>query len=57
MMGLGQSCDPIGGRRERHPVPGLAGADRKTGRQVRLAGAGRAEEHDVFAGDHEVQGP
>ena len=38
------------------PVPGLAGPDRQPDRQVGLAGAGRAEEHDVVRGGDEVQG-
>jgi hypothetical protein len=37
-------------------VPGLAGADGQPGRQVGLAGAGRAEEDHVVAGGDEVQG-
>jgi hypothetical protein len=46
----------LGGGGEQHPVPGLAGPDRQPGRQVGLAGAWWAEEHDVVAGGDEVQG-
>jgi hypothetical protein len=42
VVGVGEAGDPFGGGGERDPVPGLAGADRQPGRQVRLAGARRA---------------
>ena len=38
-------------------MAGLAGADRQPGREVGLAGAGRAEEHDVVLGGDEVERP
>ena len=56
VVGVGEPGDPFGGGGERDPVPGLAGADRQPGGQVGLAGAGRAEEHDVVLGGDEVQG-
>ena len=57
VMGFGQTGHPLAGGGEQHPVPGLAGPDRDTDGQVSLAGARRAEEHDVVFGDHEVQCP
>jgi hypothetical protein len=56
-LALGQACDPLGGGRERDAVAGQAGADRDRDRQVRLAGAGRAEQDDVLAGVQEVELP
>ena len=47
--------DPLRGGREQDPVPGLAGPDRQPGREVGLAGAGRAEEHHVLLAGDEVQ--
>jgi hypothetical protein len=41
---------------ERDPVAGLAGPHPQADRQVGLAGARRAEEHDVVAGGDEVEG-
>jgi hypothetical protein len=40
VMGLGQPGDPLAGGGEQDPVPGLAGADRDTDREVGFAGAG-----------------
>ena len=57
VMGFGQTGHPLAGGREQHPVPGLTRPDRDTDRQMGLAGARRAEEHDVVFGDHEVQCP
>jgi hypothetical protein len=37
MVGVGEPGDPAGGGGEQDPVPGLAGADRQPGGQVRLA--------------------
>ena len=56
VVGLGEAGDPFGGGGEQDPVPGLAGADGQADGQVGLAGAGRAEEHDVVAGGGEVEG-
>ncbi len=56
MVGVGEPGDPLGGGGEQDPVPGLAGPDRQADREMGLAGAGRAEEHDVVAGGDEVQG-
>ena len=56
MVGIGQAGDPLGRGREQDPVPGLAGPDRQPGGEVGLAGAWRAEEHDVVLGGDEVQG-
>ena len=56
VVGVGEPGDPFGGGGEQDPVPGLAGADRQPDREVGLAGAGWAEEHDVVAGGDEVQG-
>jgi hypothetical protein len=39
-VGLSEPGDPSGGGGERDPVPGLAGADRQPGGQVRLARPG-----------------
>ena len=44
MVGLGEPFDPLGGGGELDPVPGLAGPDGEAGREVGLAGAGRAEQ-------------
>src|SRR3954453_16560007 len=55
VMGLGQPGDPLGGGGELDPVAGLAGADGQPGGQVRLAGAGRAEQQHVFLRGDEVQ--
>jgi site-specific DNA recombinase len=57
VVGFGQSGRPFGGGGEQHPVAGLAGADRDTDGQVGFTSAGRAEEHDVVLGCHEVQRP
>jgi hypothetical protein len=46
-VGVGQAGDPVGGRREQHPVPVLGGDDAQRGSEVGLAGSGRAEHHDV----------
>ncbi len=56
MVGFSEAVDPLAGGGEQDPVSGLAGPDRDPGRQVGLAGSGRAEEHDVFSGGDEVQG-
>ena len=56
VVGVGEAGDPLGGGVEQDPVPGLAGPDRQTGRQVGLAGPGWAEEHHVVPGGDEVQG-
>src|ERR671919_438804 len=42
-------------RRATHAVAGEAGADRDRDRQVRLAGPGRPEQHDVVLGVQEVE--
>ena len=56
MVGVGEAGDPFGGGGEQDPVAGLAGPDRQADGEVGLAGAGRAEEHDVVLGGDEVQG-
>jgi hypothetical protein len=55
VVGVGEAGDPVRGGGERDAVPGLAGPDGQAGGQVGLAGAGRAEEHDVLAAGDEVQ--
>ena len=47
VLGGLEAVDPLLGGGERHAVAGLAGLDRQGDGQVRLAGAGRAEEADV----------
>ena len=47
--------DPFGGGGELDALAGEAGADRDGDRQVGLAGAGRAEQHDVVFGVQEVE--
>ena len=54
-LGVGQQRDPFGGGAERDAVAGQAGADPERDRQVRLAGAGRAEQDDVLAAGEEVE--
>jgi hypothetical protein len=56
VVGVGEAGDPLGGGGEQHPVPGLAAANREAGGQVRLAGAGWAEQQHVLPGGDEVQG-
>ena len=46
-LGVGQERDPFGRGPKRDAVAGHAGADRDGDREVRLAGAGRAEQDDV----------
>ncbi len=55
-VGVGEAVDPFGGGGERDAVAGLAGPDGQADGEVGLAGAGRAEEHDVVAGVDEVEG-
>ena len=52
---VGEQGDPFGGGAERDAVAGQAGADAERDRQVRLAGAGRAEQDDVLAAVEEVE--
>ena len=47
VLGCLEAVDPLLGGGERDAVAGLAGLDRQRDREVRLAGAGRAEEADV----------
>ena len=56
-LGVGEQRDPFGGGLERDAVPGQAGADPERDRQVRLAGAGRSEQHDVLFAGEEVELP
>ena len=56
-MRVAQQRDPFGGGAEGDAVPGQAGADAQGDGEVRLAGAGRAEQHDVLAAGEEVQLP
>ena len=55
-VGVGEAVDPFGGGGEGDAVAGVAGADAEADGEVGLAGAGRAEEHDVVAGGDEVEG-
>ena len=55
-MGVGEPVDPLAGGGEQHPVSGLAGPDGQPDRQMRFAGAGRAEEDHVLLAGDEVQG-
>ena len=54
-LGVGEQGDPFGRGAERDAVPGQTGADAERDRQVRLAGAGRAEQDDVLAAGEEVE--
>ncbi len=54
-LGVGEQRDPLGRRLEHDAVPGETRADAQRDRQVRLAGAGRAEQNDVLAAGEEVQ--
>jgi hypothetical protein len=56
-LGLRQPRDPLGRGSELHALAGQAGADRDRDRQVRLAGAGRAEQDHVLARVQEVELP
>jgi hypothetical protein len=56
-VGLGEAGDPLGRGGERDAVTGLAGPDADPDGEVGLAGARRAEEHDVGALGDEVEGP
>jgi hypothetical protein len=56
-LGVGEHRDPFGRGLERDAVAGEAGADPERDREVRLAGAGRAEQDDVLAAGKEVQQP
>jgi hypothetical protein len=55
MVRGGEPVDPFGRGGEQDAVPGLAGTDRQSDREVGLAGAGRAEEDHILAGGDEVQ--
>ena len=46
-MGVGEPGDPLGRGGEQDPVAVVGGGDAQAGGQVGLAGAGRAEQHDV----------
>ena len=54
-LGVGEQRDPFGGGAERDAVAGQAGADAERDREVRLAGAGRAEQDDVLFAGEEVE--
>ena len=54
-FGLGEPGDPLGRGRELHALAGQARADPEGGRDVGLAGAGRAEQDHVLAGVEEVE--
>ena len=54
-LGVGEQRDPFGGGAERDAVAGQAGADAERDAQVRLAGAGRAEQDDVLFAGEEVE--
>ena len=55
-VGEGEAVDPFGGGGEHDAVAGVAGADGQADGEVGLAGAGRAEEHDVVAGRRRSRG-
>jgi hypothetical protein len=52
---VGEQGDPFGRGAERDAMPGEAGADPQRDREVRLAGAGRPEQHDVLFAGEEVE--
>src|SRR5439155_23985875 len=52
---VAEAGDPLGRGREADALAGEAGTDAERDRQVRLAGAGRAEQDDVVAGGEEVE--
>jgi hypothetical protein len=54
-LGVSEHRDPFGRGAEQDAVPGQARADRKRDREVCLAGAGRAQQHDVLLAGQEVQ--
>jgi len=54
-LGVGQQGDPFGGGAKRDALAGQAGADAERDREVRLAGAGRAEQDDVLAAGEKVE--
>ena len=54
-LGVGEQRDPFGGGAEGDAVAGQAGADPERDREVRLAGAGRAEQDDVLLAGEEVE--
>src|SRR5439155_13265976 len=54
-FGLAEAGDPLGRGGELDALAGQAGADRERDREVGLAGAGRAEQQNVFAGVEEVE--
>ena len=56
-LGVGEPGDPFGGGAEGDAVAGQAGADPERDRQVRLAGAGRAEQDDVLAAGRKSSWP
>src|ERR671911_2764839 len=55
-VGESEPVDPFGGGGEHDAVTVLAGPDGQADGEVGLAGAGRAEEHDVVLRGDEVQG-
>src|SRR5207245_9811906 len=52
---VAESCDPFDGGGEGDTLAGQAGPDRDRDRQMALAGAGRAQQHDVLLAVQEVQ--
>jgi hypothetical protein len=52
---VAEAGDPLGRGREGDTLAGEAGADAERDREVRLAGAGRAQEDDVVFGGEEVE--
>ena len=54
-LGVGEQRDPFGRGAERDAVAGEAGADPQRDREMRLAGAGRAEQDDVLFAGEEVE--
>src|SRR5579872_7381547 len=52
---LAEAGDPLGRGRELDALAGEAGADPERDREMRLAGAGRAEQQDVVAAVEEVE--
>src|SRR5512144_802547 len=56
-LGVGEPSNPFGRGREPHAMAGKAGADTERDRQVRLAGARRAQRDDALLGVQEVELP
>ena len=55
LLGVAEPRDPLGGGGEADALAGQTGPEAERDRQVGLAGAGRAEQHDVVAGVDEIE--